>query len=114
MDTSKKREISEKINALLGIDPPIDFRRLKTRDIERLYETLTKIPNLVQAGARASLERVMEGPLVSATKEVLSLPAGRLFDELREQGGFIGIIEKRMRQRRKEPEVKNVTPDKAP
>lgn len=113
MDTSKKKEISEKINALLGIEPPIDFARLKARDVERLYETLSKIPNLVQAGARVSLDRVMQGPLVTATKEVLSLPSGRLFNELREQGGFIGMIEKRMKQRRREPEVKVVEPDKA-
>jgi len=104
--------MSDKINSLLGLDPPIDFARLKFKDVQRLYDAISKIPNLIQVGARASVERVMQGPIVTATKEILNMPAASLLREMREKGGIIGVLEGRAKLRRKEPEVKVVEPSK--
>lgn len=112
MKNLKKMELSEKINSLLGLEPAIDFTRLKIKDVERLYEVVSKIPNLVQVGARATVERVMQGPLISAAREVLSMPAATILREAREKGGIMGVLESRAKMRRREPEVKVVEPDK--
>lgn len=114
MEKMRKQDMSDKINSLLGLDPPIDFARLKFRDLQRLYDAVSKIPNLIQVGARASVERMMQGPIVTATKEILNMPAAGLLREMREKGGFLGVLESRAKLRKKEPEIKVVEPDKTP
>ena len=105
-----KRDLSEKINGLLGLEPAIDFGKLKLKDLQRLYEVLSKIPSLVQVGARASLERVMQGPAVTATREILNMRPVAILRELRESGGVIGLVERRMKQQRGEARGKGQKP----
>ena len=93
-----KQDLSDKINGLLGLDPPIDFKKLKEAELKRLLECISKIPNLVQVGARASLERVMSGPVVTSVREVANMPIMQRFRELRESGGIIGLLDKRMKK----------------
>ena len=112
MVNMKKLDLSEKINSLLGLDPAIDFCKLKMTDLQRLYDAVSKIPNLVQTSARATVERVMQGPVVSAARDLLNMPSAGLFKEMREQGGIIGAIERRAKIRGKQSEVKVIEPDK--
>ena len=99
VDIEKKKDWSNKINGLLDLSPPIDFSRMSLKDLKRLYDVLSKIPNLIQVGARAGAERIMAGPAVTAAKDLLNMPAARALRELRESGGVIGFLESRVRAR---------------
>jgi hypothetical protein len=94
-----KKDWSNKINGLLDLSPPLDFTRMSMKDLKRLYDTLSKIPSLIQVGARAGVERVMQGPAATAARDILNMPAARALRELRESGGVIGFLESRMRSR---------------
>jgi len=93
-----KQDIADKINALLGLDPPIDFKKLKEAELKRLLECISKIPSLIQTGARASLERVMQGPVIKSVREVANMPVIQRLREMREAGGLIGMLDRRMKK----------------
>ena len=105
-----KQDYSDKINAILGLDPPIDLSKLKEKDLKRLWECISKIPSLVQVGARASLERVMQGPMVSSVREVANMPMMQRFREIREAGGIMGLLDRRMKTKEKKPSDKTEKP----
>ena len=93
-----KQDLSDKVNALLGLDPPIDFKKLKEVELKRLLETISKIPSLMQVGARASIERVMQGPVVKSVRDISNMPVVQRLRELREAGGIVGLLDRRMKK----------------
>ena len=94
-----KQQVSEKINALLGTDPPLDFSRMKRDDLQKLYEIISKLPSLIQVGARSAIERVMEGPAVQTTREILNMPVMQRLKAFREAGGVLGLFERKVKEK---------------
>lgn len=97
----KKKELSEKINEILGLTKKVDFTKLSKKDLEVLYEGVSNVAASLSIGVRSAKAKLRQGLLQRPTREVLNMPLGEFIANIRSEGGLIGILAKIREERRR-------------
>jgi len=97
----RKRELSDKINEILGLPQKVDFTKLSKKDLETLHDVISNVAASLGIGIRSVKAKIRQGLLQRPTREVLNMPLGEFLANIRSEGGIIGILAKIREERRR-------------